>query len=70
MIHNFWSFSYNVQRFKDKVEECGIEVEEVNKYKTSTLCPLCGVTGVRRYRGLSYCPNCRIGARDIVGVLT
>ncbi len=70
MIHNFWSFEYIIRRFKEKAEEYGIEIELVSEYETSSLCPICKTKGIRRYRGLFYCPNCdkAINA-DVVGVL-
>jgi len=37
MIHNFWSFSWTIQRLRDKAEENGIEVIRVNEHKTSSL---------------------------------
>ena len=70
MIHNFWSFRWIVQRFKEKAEEYGIEVVEITEYKTSSLCPFCGAEGVRRYRGLFYCLKCgKVINADVVGVL-
>ena len=40
IIHNFWSFNYTTKRFKEKGEEYGIKVEDnVDEYKTSTICP-------------------------------
>ncbi len=70
MVNNFWSFEYIIRRFKEKAEEYGIEVELLSEYQTSSLCPTCNVKGVRRYRGLFYCPNCdkAINA-DVVGAL-
>ncbi len=70
MVNNFWSFRWIIQRLKEKAEEYGIEVEEVSEYKTSSICPFCGAKGVRKYRGLFYCPMCRkVMNSDVVGVL-
>ncbi len=41
MIHNFWSFNYIIQRFKDVAEEYGINVKEVSERKTSSICVRC-----------------------------
>ena len=48
MIHNFWSFSWIVQRLREKAEEHGMEVEEVNEYKTSSMCIRYGSDNVLR----------------------
>jgi len=70
MINNFWSFRWIVWRLKEKAEEYGIEVEEVDEYWTSSVCPFCNEKGVRRYRGLFYCPSCgKVMNADVVGVL-
>ena len=58
MIHNFWSFNYIIKRFREKAEEYGIEVEEKSEYKTSSKCPFCNSEGIRKHRGLFYCPKC------------
>ena len=70
MIHNFWSFNYIIQRFKEKAEEYGIKVEEVSERGTSSLCPFCGSEGIRKYRGQFVCPKCEKASNaDVVGVL-
>ena len=70
MIHNYWSFAWIIQRLKEKSEEYGIEVEEVSEYKTSSVCPFCENEGIRRHRGLFYCPKCqKVMNADVVGVL-
>ncbi|MGC8937242.1 MAG: RNA-guided endonuclease InsQ/TnpB family protein, partial [Candidatus Methanomethylicaceae archaeon] len=70
MINNFWSFDYIVERLKEKAEEHGIKIVEVNEYKTSSLCPFCGSEGNRKHRGLFYCPRCnKVMNADVVGVL-
>jgi len=70
MIHNFWSFKYVVQRFKDVAEEYGIKVIEVSEYKTSTQCPRCNSENTMRSGRLFKCLNCGLEAhRDAVGVL-
>ena len=70
MVHNFWSFSWMIQRLREKAEEYGIEVVEVSEYRTSSICPFCGTKGNRRHRGLFYCPNCdKVMNADVVGVL-
>jgi len=70
MIHNFWSFRWIIQRLKEKVEEYGIEVEEVSEYRTSSICLRCGSDKVVRRGRLFKCLNCGLEAhRDVVGVL-
>lgn len=70
MIHNFWSFSHIIQRFREKAEEYGMEVEEVSEYKTSSICPRCGYERVAKRGRLFKCLQCGLEAhRDAVGVL-
>jgi len=70
MIHNFWSFTYMVQRFKDVAEEYGIEIKEVDEYKTSTRCFLCNSENTVNTGRLFKCLSCGLEAhRDAVGVL-
>jgi len=70
MIHNFWSFQYITKRFKDKAEEYGIKVVEVDERKTSTTCPRCGSDRTVKQGGLFKCLSCRVEAhRDAVGAL-
>jgi putative transposase len=70
MINNFWSFNYIVKRFKERAEECGIEVEEKSEYRTSSKCPFCHSEGTRRYRGMFYCGKCGMAMNaDVVGAL-
>ena len=69
-IHNFWSFRYIIQRLKTTAENYGIGVREISEAYTSSYCPFCGTRGVRRYRGLFYCPECnKVMNADVVGVL-
>ncbi|RLG94200.1 transposase, partial [Candidatus Bathyarchaeota archaeon] len=70
MIHNFWSFQYITKRFKDRAEEYGIKVVEVDERKTSTTCPRCGSDRTVGQGGLFRCLSCRVEAHwDAVGVL-
>ena len=70
MIHNFWSFRYIIDRIKTTAENYGIRVRMITEEYTSSYCPFCGMRGVRRYRGLFYCPECnQIMNADVVGVL-
>jgi len=70
MIHNFWSFSWIVQRLKEKAEEYGIEVVEVSEYRTSSICPRCGSDRAVKRGRLFKCLNCGLEAhRDVVGVI-
>ncbi len=39
MIHNFWSHRYLTKKIKEKAEEYGIKVTEVNESYTSSVCP-------------------------------
>ena len=58
-----------MQRLREKAEEYGLEILEESEYKTS-ICPFCGSKGIRRYRGLFYCPRYkRVMNADVVGVL-
>jgi len=70
MIHNFWSFRYIIDRIKTTAENYGIRVRMISEEYTSSYCPFCGTKGVRRHRGLFYCPQCnQIMNADVVGVL-
>jgi len=70
MIHNFWSFRYTVQRFKDKAEEYGIELIELDEHETSSICPNCGSDRAVKRGRLFKCISCGVEAhRDAVGVL-
>ena len=70
MIHNFWSFRWIIQRLREKAEEYGIEIDEVNEYKTSSICPRCGSDKTIKRGRLFKCLNCGLEAhRDAVGVL-
>jgi len=70
MIHNFWSFKWIIQRFKEKAEEYGIEVKEVSEHKTSSICPRCGSDRAVKRGRLFKCLNCGLEAhRDAVGVV-
>jgi len=70
MIHNFWSFQYITKRFKDRAEEYGIKVVEVDERKTSTTCPRCRSDRTVKRGRLFKCLSCRVEAhRDAVGVL-
>ena len=70
MIHNFWSFSWIVQRLEEKAEEYGIEVEEVSEYRTSSICPRCSSDKTVRRGRLFKCLKCGLDAhRDAVGVV-
>jgi putative transposase len=70
MIHNFWSHAYITQRFRDKAEEYGIEVVEVDEWKTSSTCPRRGSDKTIKRNRLFKCLNCGVEAhRDAVGAL-
>ena len=70
MIHNFWSFSWVVQRLREKAEEYGIDVVEVSEYRTSSTCPRCGSNKVVRRGRMFKCLKCGLDAhRDVVGVI-
>ena len=70
MIHNFWSFRYIIQRFREKAEEYGIEVIEVDEHKTSSICPYCGSNKTVKRGRLFKCVSCGVEAhRDAVGAL-
>ena len=70
MLHNFWSFRYIVQRFRDKAEDYGIKVVEVDERKTSSICPRCGSDRTVKRGRLFRCLSCGVEAhRDAVGVL-
>ena len=70
MIHNFWSFTYIIQRFNDVAEEYGMKVIEVSEYKTSTRCIRCGSEKTVNNGRLFKCLNRGLEAhRDVVGVL-
>ena len=70
MIHNFWSHAYIIQRFREKAEEYGMEVIEVDEHKTSSICPACGSNKTVKRGRLFKCISCGVEAhRDAVGVL-
>jgi len=70
MVHNFWSHAYIIQRFRDKAEEYGIEVIEVDEHKTSSVCPNCGSNRTVKRGRLFKCLSCGVEAhRDAVGAL-
>lgn len=70
MVNNFWSFSWIVQRIREKAEKYGIEVEEVREYNTSSVCSKCSSEIVVKRGRLFRCLNCGAEAhRDAVGVL-
>ena len=70
MIHNFWSFRYTVQKFKDKAEEYGIIVAEVDERETSTTCPRCESDRTVKQGRLFRCLSCGVEVhRDVVGAL-
>jgi len=70
MINNFWSFNYIIRRFKERAEECGIEVEEKSEYRTSSECPFCHSEDIVTRGRLFRCLYCGLEAnRDAVGVL-
>ena len=68
MIHLFWSHRYLVTRIKEKAEEYGITVREIDESGTSSICPRCGAKRVVRKGRLFKCLRCRLEAhRDAVG---
>jgi len=70
MINNFWSFDYTLKKFREKAEEHGIEVVEINEYNTSTICPKCRSDHTYKHKRLFTCLNCGFEAhRDAVGVI-
>jgi len=70
MIHNFWSFRYIIDRLRITAENFGIKVKLVSERGTSSRCPWCGSTHIRRHKRLFKCLNCGVEAhRDVVGVL-
>jgi len=70
MVSNFWSFDYIICRFKEKAEECGLELEEKSGYKKSSECQFCRSEGARRSIGLFYCGRCGMAMNaDVVGAL-
>jgi len=70
MIHNFWSFRYITKRFREKAEEYGIKVVQVDERETSSRCPRCGSDRTVKRGRLFKCISCGVEAhRDAVGVL-
>jgi len=68
MIHLFWSHRYLVNRIKEKAEEYGITITEIDERGTSSVCPRCGAKRVVRKGRLFKCLRCRLEAhRDAVG---
>jgi len=59
-----------VKRFREKAEEHGIEVVEINEYNTSTICPKCRSDHTYKHKRLFKCLKCGLEAhRDAVGVI-
>ena len=70
MIHNFWSFNYIIQRFKDVAEEYDMKVKMVSERKTSSICVRCSSENFERKGRLFKCISCGLEAnRDAIGVL-
>jgi len=70
MIHNFWSFRYITKRFREKAEEYGIKVVQVDERETSSRCPRCGSDRTVKRGRLFKCISCGVEAhRDAIGVL-
>ena len=68
MVHNFWSHRYLTQRIKEKAEEYGIRVIEVDESYTSSVCPRCGSKNAVKRKRLFRCLDCGLEAhRDAVG---
>lgn len=68
MVHNFWSHRYLAQRIKEKAEEYGIRVVEVDESYTSSVCPRCGLRNVVKRKRLFKCLSCGLEAhRDAIG---
>jgi len=68
MIHLFWSHRYLVTRIKEKAEEYGISVREIDERGSSSVCPRCGSKRVVRKGRLFRCVQCTLEAhRDAVG---
>ncbi|MFX1520584.1 MAG: transposase [Promethearchaeota archaeon] len=70
MIHLFWSHRYLVTRIKEKAEEYGISVREIDERGSSSVCPRCLSTRVVRKGRLFKCVQCNLEAhRDAVGCI-
>ncbi len=68
MILLFWSHRYLVNRIKEKAEEYGITVREIDERGTSSVCPRCGAKRIVRKGRLFRCIQCKLEAhRDAVG---
>jgi putative transposase len=68
MIHLFWSHRYLVKRIKEKAEEYGITIREIDERGTSSVCPRCNSKKVVRKGRLFRCVQCKLEAhRDAVG---
>jgi putative transposase len=68
MIHLFWSHRYLVTRIKEKAEEYGISIKEIDERGSSSVCPCCGSKRVVRKGRLFKCVKCTLEAhRDAVG---
>jgi putative transposase len=68
MIHLFWSHRYLVKCIKEKAEEYGIRVTEIDERGTSSVCPRCNSKRIVRKGRLFKCLQCTLEAhRDAVG---
>lgn len=70
MIHLFWSHGYLVKRNKEKAEEYGIQVKEIDERGTSSVCPRCTSKRILRKGRLFKCIQCKLEAhRDAIGCI-
>jgi len=61
MINDFWFFDYAIKRFREKVEEYGVEVVEVSEYNTSLEYPKSRSDPTYKHKRLK-CLNCGLEA--------
>ncbi|MFX1366736.1 MAG: RNA-guided endonuclease InsQ/TnpB family protein [Promethearchaeota archaeon] len=67
MIQNFWSVDLLKKKIKNKCEEFGVELVEVDEAYTSSTCPMCNKK-VRPNDRMFKCPHCGYKQdRDVVG---
>lgn len=69
MLHNYWAYETLYQKFENKSEEYGINMERYNEAYTSRTCPICGTEEASHKKDRIFlCSFCDyFGDRDIVG---
>ncbi|MFC6723421.1 transposase [Halobium palmae] len=66
--HNFWSHGQLTDRLEETFVVSGLDLEEVDEYDTSSMCPHCESENVTRHGDEFSCNECGVEAHsDVVG---